>query len=887
MTPRGRLGPAVVGDSPPRLDGRPRPHQIDRGEPILPAVMPAPVSLPWHRAAYFVFVIALGVLLVPLSLALFPIRSDAQLLELLFLAVLTQVASLMPIKWTRGSQTVDTMPLVAASLLAPGVGPALLAWLCKFDGRWPSAATPTWKLLFNRAKTATEFAIPSMLLTLIPLPADFDVPFRTLGLAAGTLLIGYPITAKALALLESDKFTRVLTVNIGLHSIRSVVILCVGGGALFMVLQIPGGYVMGLGLLGLLFAVRSNIADVQRQHVERIQTLELLAQALDARDPMTELHSERVSNLASQIAHVLGMSEWEVERIRMAGLLHDVGKIGVPDSVLQKPTKLSPTEWQAMKRHADAGADMIARHSALRAMAPWVRHHHERWDGSGYPGGLVGGAIPLGARILAVADSFDTITGPRVYRASSMSADAAVENISSSAGILYDPVVVNALRQVYGYAPVQSARAGGREETGQTAAWGLLRSNARLRWLGLGMSISGVGDPLTTVAVTVSAYSLTRNGLAVGAAMVLRAAAMMLAGTLLAGAADRWPRRTVIVAADTTQFCALLATPLLLTFAPWTLFVVVVVLGGATALGQAGREASLPDVVSVSEIGVANSLIATGTTLGRAVGYPLAALLIWLAMSTAPLYLIDALTFAAAAGLTLAAGPLGGGLASRYVAGAFRRAIAVPEVRRPLVVAGLGGLMVSIGMPVVIVLANQLTSNGARAYTVLEIVLTVGMTLGAISFSRFGKRPETAVLTGLVLMGLASVAVAASPVFVFTAALLFVGSIGNQLYVIGNRTELQQLAPRDRIGSVMAARGVLVQTMAIAGGALGGAISTLIGGRNTYGVSGLAILGLVAGLAIFFRSRRGPATDTVGAAQDSSEHVPVAVRSAGNVPGGA
>lgn len=797
-------------------------------------------GLSWRGTAYLSSVIITGAVLLPLAFVLFPVRRGDTVASLVYLGLFTQLAAMMPIKWRHGVQTVDNMPLVAASLFAPGLGPILLGWLCKNDGRWPTSERPLSRLLFNRARSAIEFGVPSMAIAALPLPSELDIPLKTLCLAFGNLLIGYPLSGMAIAAYERERFWKVLGANVGLSSIRSVLILSIGGGALYMVLQLPGGYVMGFGLLGLLFAVRSNMADAQRQHVERIQTLELMAQALDARDPMTESHSQRVSNLAAQIAQALGMSNLEIERIRVAGLLHDIGKIGVPDSVLKKPSALDPGEWAAMRRHAEVGAEMIARHSALQPIAPWVRHHHERWNGSGYPAGLTETEIPLGARILAVADSFDTITGPRVYRKTSMTPLEAVADISATSSILYDPVVVNALRQLHGVPPLQHSEAP--EQDQGPSALDLLRTNARLRALGAGMTISNLGDPLTAVAVTVTAYTITHSGLAVGIALALRAAAMMAAGALLGGAADRLKRRQLIVCADLVQFGVLAATPALLLIAPYSLFGVMVLLGAAAALGQAGREASLTEVVQPGQIATANGLVSTGVKTATSIGYPVAAVLIWIGSGTGTLFLVDAATFAVAASLTLLAGPLGGGIPSSRITGALRSSLAVRSVRKPLVIAGLGAFSLSMTTPALIVIANGFHGNGPRIYTLLEVVLTAGMLAGAVAFAALSGSARHAVVAGLVLMGALSVGIAASNAVLLTAAFLFIASIGNQLYFIGNRTELQQAAPHDRVGSVMATRGALVQAAAVAGAAAGGMLSTSLGGQQTYGVAGLLLL---------------------------------------------
>jgi Response regulator containing a CheY-like receiver domain and an HD-GYP domain len=195
---------------------------------------------------------------------------------------------------------------------------------------------------------------------------------------------------------------------------------------------------------------RSNQHDkVQRARAVVAQTLDIAAQALDARDPDTASHSTRVSELAGRLGEHLELEEREVEHLRTAGSLHDLGMIGVRDTVLFKAGPLSEEEWEVIRRHPDIGADMLAQHSALAEIVPVVRHHHERWDGTGYPAGLKGTDIPLGARIIAVADSLDEITHDRVYRPNHLTDLEAIQDISEHSGSWYDPAVVDALRALY------------------------------------------------------------------------------------------------------------------------------------------------------------------------------------------------------------------------------------------------------------------------------------------------------------------------------------------------------------------------------------------------------------------------------------------------------
>jgi HD-GYP domain-containing protein (c-di-GMP phosphodiesterase class II) len=171
------------------------------------------------------------------------------------------------------------------------------------------------------------------------------------------------------------------------------------------------------------------------------QSLLGLANALEAKDPYTRGHSERVGEWSRRIAADLGLPAAEVETIAQAGLLHDIGKIGVPEAILRKPGALDAAEWSVMRRHPVIGAQIVAPFECLAGAAVVIRHHHERCDGSGYPDGLAGAAVPLGARIVAVADVFDALTSARLYRPA-LSREAALEHLVSEAGRLLDGEVV-------------------------------------------------------------------------------------------------------------------------------------------------------------------------------------------------------------------------------------------------------------------------------------------------------------------------------------------------------------------------------------------------------------------------------------------------------------
>ena len=177
------------------------------------------------------------------------------------------------------------------------------------------------------------------------------------------------------------------------------------------------------------------------------RTLTSLMSALDARDRETEGHSVRVSRLACLLAEQLGLSEIQIKVLERGALLHDIGKIGVSDTILHKPDKLTDDEWRLMRVHPDIGARIVEGIPFLKETVSVIRYHHERWDGSGYPVGLRGKEIPTQARIFAVADVFDALTSRRKYREKS-SRDDALKFLRENSGTLFDPDIVEALSRI-------------------------------------------------------------------------------------------------------------------------------------------------------------------------------------------------------------------------------------------------------------------------------------------------------------------------------------------------------------------------------------------------------------------------------------------------------
>jgi len=183
------------------------------------------------------------------------------------------------------------------------------------------------------------------------------------------------------------------------------------------------------------------IEDLENRYYDSVTSL---VATIEASDPYTGGHSERVTNLGVEIARAMGQDEEMINRIRLAGLLHDIGKIGIPTSVLNKKGSLTDDEWKLIKAHPDVGAGIISNIRRMeKSVAVAVRHHHERWDGTGYPGGLEGEKIPLMSRILSVADSYDAMTSRRPYREFVFTDEQAMGELKDNVGGQFDSAVVD------------------------------------------------------------------------------------------------------------------------------------------------------------------------------------------------------------------------------------------------------------------------------------------------------------------------------------------------------------------------------------------------------------------------------------------------------------
>ncbi len=220
--------------------------------------------------------------------------------------------------------------------------------------------------------------------------------------------------------------------------LQHITYLVIGGGLLLLYLLLFG--IVRAGSRTIIRQQGQLQAEQARLEASYSETIMSLAAAVDARDSQTESHSKRVTALATRLAEHIGIDEESLRGLRDGAELHDIGKIGVPDAVLRKPGPLTEQEWELMRRHPVIGYEMIKNISFLQDALPVIRHHHERWDGEGYPDRLSGEDIPLAARIFALADAFDAMTSDRPYRRG-LSTQEALLRITADAGSHFDPLL--------------------------------------------------------------------------------------------------------------------------------------------------------------------------------------------------------------------------------------------------------------------------------------------------------------------------------------------------------------------------------------------------------------------------------------------------------------
>jgi putative nucleotidyltransferase with HDIG domain len=397
------------------------------------------------------FALAVTSLAIPVDEAIrLRVVEDVQtdvLLGLAFWTLATMLASALPVQMPRGSLiSTSIAPLIVVMSLG---GPTAAGWIALIgttDLRELRREVPWYGTLVNHAALSLPAIVGGLAMSALSTARDDPVGGFAATVAGASIffVLNAAFAYSTLSLRTGQPLLEVLRKDtpaffgtylalVPLAWLMSKVYVLPGVGWWAILLVILPVYMIRLAL-GRYMEIRELFT----------QTVASLAQAVDARDKFTSGHSVRVKKIAVDIGRAMRLSEADVEALEWGGLLHDIGKIGVPDAVLNKPDRLTREERIVMNAHPVIGANIIAPVEKLAPELPIIRHHHEWFNGSGYPDRLLGMEIPLLARILHVADAFEAMTAARPYRMKPLTAEQALAELRRFGGIQFDPEIVEA-----------------------------------------------------------------------------------------------------------------------------------------------------------------------------------------------------------------------------------------------------------------------------------------------------------------------------------------------------------------------------------------------------------------------------------------------------------
>ena len=393
--------------------------------------------------------VAAAVLVIAAATLLFPVRPEiGGVPGLVFWTLATLVASAMPVRLPRGSVvSVGSAPILAAMILGGPAAAAIVSFIGTTDEREVRGQVPWYGTLYNHSAAAASVAVAGML---------YEILLGSFGRSDRILEFAFALLASALflaltwvlAVLAVTARTGVPTRTIWAQDVGGVAANLIGLAPLAWLMaqtfQLPNGVGWWATPLFVVPLFTTRLAYARYVETRELfeQTIEALSKAVDARDRYTRNHSSRVSHIAEAMSRVMRLPEQEIEKIRWAGLLHDVGKIGIRDHILLKEGPLDKYERITMNQHPTIGAEIVAPATQLSDEAPLIKAHHEWFNGSGYPDGVEALDIPLGSRILTIADAYEAMTSSRPYRKIPLTHEEAVSQLEKFAGIQFDPEIV-------------------------------------------------------------------------------------------------------------------------------------------------------------------------------------------------------------------------------------------------------------------------------------------------------------------------------------------------------------------------------------------------------------------------------------------------------------
>ncbi len=403
-------------------------------------------AFPTSARLYVWGIILGGVIMLLLLTPSIPFGDLESIIASAFLTLMIFLADVYRIRLPFKAELSVSMSVAFATLLL--FGPGLACWATAIGDYLAEVylKKPRHKALFNPANSVLSLGLAGLVYqsiydgSLFPLVSARGIIALLLSTAV-CLVFSSMAVCVIIALVHQQNPWRVWSANFEGVLIQLLTLAPLGTLIAMAYSQTP----YGLGLLLLLLplgAVYYSLRSYQQLRDQTRYTIEALAEAVDKRDPYTFEHSRRVAEYVEKIAERLDLSLAEIESIIWAASIHDLGKIDVPDAILSKPGPLEGDEWTVLREHPVAGATIVAQISFHPTARDIVRHHHEWFNGSGYPNGTAGKRIPLGGRILAVADAFEAMTSNRPYRPA-LSYEAAVTELEAGRGTQFDPVIVD------------------------------------------------------------------------------------------------------------------------------------------------------------------------------------------------------------------------------------------------------------------------------------------------------------------------------------------------------------------------------------------------------------------------------------------------------------
>jgi putative nucleotidyltransferase with HDIG domain len=781
----------------------------------------------------------------------------------LTLLALTFLSSVSPMETRHGTLlTVGLAPLFGALMLMPPWAVMWIAAVGTVDERIPGRRVPWDRFLFSRGMFVLAYGIPSLVLSVIA-PKPLGLAWYILLALAVVVIVGLNVglLSLGLSLVQGAGFVRTFKRAVA-GSWLTYIALPIIGYLIYVILHsdLVANKLAVFLLYGPLLVYRASLQKQNRLDRWLRDSFIMQSRVVDKRDGQTHGHSQRVGEMSEAVARALHMSDEQCNTIRTAGILHDLGKIAIPDSILLKPGKLTPEEYEIIKTHPVEGSQILAEHPEQKGVAEIVMHHHERWDGKGYPDGIAADAIPLGSRIVNACDAFDTITQARVFRPTVKTPGEAIAELRQLAGSWYDPAVITALETIVADRWGVDIPASPLPPAGPKYSEVLAIAPFRRLWLGQGVSY--FGDMMNTTGLAIMLFVLTGSASVVALGLIAKAIPTVALGLIAGPIVDRFDRQRVMIVADVIRAVLTVTIPFLALHWLPGVFVAVALVATASTFFNPAKQAIIPNLVPPKLLVKANGLVVSSERAMELLGYSLAGIIAG-AISWIPLFLIDAATYLFSAATLLGVPDLLRSAAKRQlrivediVEGTrFIRHNAV--LRSTMALTVMGAFFGGMTVPTLIVLAYRHLNAGPSGYGVLEAVIGGGAIVGAFAAPQLVQRYRAGMLILAGVAGVGACYALTGLLRSFPYALLFLFTCGaaSTVYLIPLISVTQREAPDHIRGRVMSSRFLLAQGGLLAGMALAGPLNDRLGAPLVFGLAGtMLVIAALVGLA--FRNLR-------------------------------